>query len=93
MPRIPSPLFAEEEIAAFSGPRLYRPRRPKRAALYRELADELERFLAIYEDRFAQTHGSFRRAVEKAVCRYLDSGIFAHGAARVPIVPAGPTTY
>ncbi|HNU83997.1 MAG TPA: transposase [Thermoanaerobaculia bacterium] len=68
--------------AAAAGPRLYRPRRPERTVLYRALAAEFERFLGVYEDRFERTHGYFRRAVEKAVYRYLDCGIFAHGVAR-----------
>jgi hypothetical protein len=64
------------------GPRLYRPRRPERTLFYRALADQFERFLLVYEDRFERTHGFFRRSVEKTVYRYLDCGIFAHGAAR-----------
>lgn len=69
-------------VNADSRPRLYRPRRPERTVLYRALANQFERFLAVYEDRFERTHGFFRRALKKAVYRYLDCGIFAHGVAR-----------
>lgn len=68
--------------AAASGSRLYRPRRPERALLYRALADPFERFLAVCEERLERAHGFLRRSVEKAVDKYLDCGIFAQGAAR-----------
>jgi hypothetical protein len=74
---------------AAPGPRLYRSRRPERTLLYRALADQFERFLAVYEGRFERTHGFLRRSVEKAVYRYLDCGIFAHGAARAHCAECG----
>lgn len=64
------------------GPQLYRPHQPERSVLYRALADQFERFLGVYQERFEPTHGFLRRAVAPAVYRYLDCGIFAHGAAR-----------
>ena len=75
--------------AAAPGPRLYRPRRPERTLLYRALASQFERFLGVYEERFEPTHGYLRRSVERAVYRYLDCGIFAHGAARAHCAECG----
>ena len=75
--------------AAAPGPRLYCPRRPERTLLYRALADSFERFLGVYEKRFEPTHGYLRRAVAPAVYRYLDCGIFAHGAARAHCAECG----
>lgn len=57
--------------------------------LYRALADSFERFLGVYEKRFEPTHGYLRRAVAPAVYRYLDCGIFAHGAARARCAECG----
>ncbi len=74
---------------AAPGPRLYRSRRPERTLLYRALADQFERFLGVFEERFEPTHGYLRRSVAPAVYRYLDCGIFAHGAARAHCVECG----
>ena len=74
---------------AAPGPPLYRPRRPERTVLYRALAQQFERFLGAYEERFEPVHGSLRRSVERAVYRYLDCGIFAHGAARAHCAECG----
>ncbi len=74
---------------AAPGPRLYRSRRPERTVLYRALADQFERFLGVYEERFEPTHGYLRRAVAPAVYRCLDRGIFAHGAARAHCAECG----
>ncbi|MEO8196039.1 MAG: transposase zinc-binding domain-containing protein [Thermoanaerobaculia bacterium] len=71
------------------GPQLYRSRRPERTLLYRALAVQFERFLGAYEERFEPTHGYLRRAIEPAVYRYLDCGIFAHGAARAHCAECG----
>ena len=35
----------------------YRPRRPERTVLYRVLAQHFERFVQVYDERFAPTHG------------------------------------
>jgi hypothetical protein len=74
---------------AVPGPRLYRPRRPERTLLYRALADQFERFLGVCEERFEPTHGYLRRSLAPAVCRYLDCGVFAHGAARAHCAECG----
>ena len=76
-------------VNAAPGPRLYRPRRPGRTVLYRALADQFERFLGVYEERFEPTHGYLRRSVAPAVYRYLDCGIVAHGAARAHCAECG----
>jgi len=62
---------------------LYRPRRPERTVLYRVLAQHFERFVQVYDERFAPTHGPLSRGAQEAVYRYLDCGIFANGFARV----------
>ena len=62
---------------------LYRPRRPERTVLYRVLAQHFERFVQLYDERFAPTHGPLTRGAQEAVYRYLDRGIFANGFARV----------
>ncbi len=62
---------------------LYRPRRPERTVLYRVLAQHFERFVQVYDERFAPTHGPLTRGAQEAVYRYLDCGIFANGFARV----------
>ncbi len=74
---------------AAPGPGLYRSRRPERTLLYRALANQFERFLGVYEERFEPTHGYLRRSLAPAVYRYLDCGIFAHGAARAHCAECG----
>ena len=51
--------------------------------LYRVLAQHFERFVQVYDERFAPTHGPLPRGAQEAVYRYLDCGIFANGFARV----------
>ncbi|MCH7823232.1 MAG: hypothetical protein IH849_00390 [Acidobacteria bacterium] len=63
---------------------LYRPRRPERTVLYRVLAQHFERFVQVYDERFAPTHGPLTRGAQEAVYRYLDRGIFANGFAIHP---------
>jgi len=70
---------------AAPGPRLYRSRRPERTLLYRALADQFERFLGVYEERFEPTHGFLRRSVAPAVYRYLDCGSY-------PAARGGPSS-
>ncbi len=69
------------ETARTAGP--YRPRRPERTVLYRVLAQHFERFVQVYDERFAPTHGPLTQGAQEAVYRYLDCGIFANGFARV----------
>ena len=62
---------------------IYRPRHPERTVLYRVLAQHFERFVQVYDERFAPTRGPLRPGAQEAVNRYLDCGIFACGFARV----------
>jgi hypothetical protein len=62
---------------------LYRPRRPERTVLYRVLAQHFERFVQVYDERLAPTHGPLANGAQEAVYRYLDCGIFECGFARV----------
>jgi hypothetical protein len=70
-------------MATASPARAYRPRQPERTVLYRVLSQHFERFVQIYDERFAPTRGPLPRGAQEAVNRYLDCGIFAHGVARV----------
>ena len=47
------------------------------------LAQYFERFVQVYDERFAPTHGPLSQGAQKAVYRYLDCGIFECGFARV----------
>ena len=47
------------------------------------LAQHFERFVQVYDERFAPTHGPLTPGAQEAVYRYLDCGIFANGFARV----------
>ncbi len=69
------------ETARTAGP--YRPRHPERTVLYRVLAQHFERFVQVYDERLAPTHGPLANGAQEAVYRYLDCGIFANGFARV----------
>jgi hypothetical protein len=62
---------------------IYRPRHPERTVLYRVLAQHFERFVQVYEERFAPTRGPLPPGAQEAVNRYLDCGILACGFARV----------
>ena len=66
---------------ASAGP--YRPRHPERTVLYRVMAQHFERFMQVYDERFAPTRGPLSPGAQEAVNRYLDCGIFACGVARV----------
>ncbi|MGD8818205.1 MAG: transposase [Acidobacteriota bacterium] len=61
----------------------YRPRHPERTVLYRVFAQHFDRFVQVYDERFAPTRGPLPRGAREAVNRYLDCGIFACGFARV----------
>ena len=74
---------------AAPGSRLDRSRRPERTLLDRALADPFAQALGVYEERFEPTHGDLRRSVAPAVYRYLDCGVFAHGAARAHCAECG----
>ena len=53
----------------------YRPRCPERTVLYRVLAQHFERFVQVYDERFAPTHGPLSQGAQEAVYRYLDCRI------------------
>ena len=46
-------------------------------------AQHFERFVQVYDERFAPTRGPLTPGAQEAVYRYLDCGIFANGFARV----------
>ncbi len=46
---------------------LYRPRRPERPVLYRVLAQHFERFVQVYDERLAPTHGPLANGAQEAV--------------------------
>ena len=46
------------------------------------MAQHFERFVQLYDERFAPTHGPLGKGVQEAVYRYLDCGIFGNGFAR-----------
>jgi hypothetical protein len=62
---------------------IYRPRHPERTVLYRVFAQHFERFVQVYDERFAPSRGPLPPGAREAVNRYLDCGIFACGVARV----------
>jgi hypothetical protein len=51
--------------------------------LYRVLAQHFERFVQVYDERFAPIRGPLAPGAQETVNRYLDCGIFACGFARV----------
>jgi hypothetical protein len=74
---------AEAADARASGPRLYRRRHPEATVHYRLVAEHLETFLRVYEERFENTYGHLRPVVRRVAEQYLDCGILKNGFARV----------
>lgn len=62
---------------------VYRARRPRESPLWRLFDRHFAHFEAVYEDRYAQTYGPWRRVVSHAVERFLKCGILDWGFARV----------
>ena len=50
----------------------YRPRRPELTVLYRVLAQHFERFVQVYDERFASRYGAWRGVVERTLFAFLD---------------------
>ena len=48
---------------------LYRPRHTERTVLYRVLAQHFERFVQVYDERFAPTRGPFPPGAQEAFAR------------------------
>ncbi len=75
------------ELAATSQPNpalaLYRPRQPRKTALYQLLEAYYEDVKAAWEDRFEKTFGYWRGFVDAVVARYLDCGVPEAGFARL----------
>lgn len=61
----------------------YQPRRADQTLLYRVVVDHLERFMNVYEDRYAPRYGDWRPVVERVLRRFLECGILAFGFMRV----------
>ncbi len=61
----------------------YQPRRAAQTPLYRVVSDHLERFINVYEDRYAERYGEWRQVVEQSLRRFLECGILACGFLRV----------
>jgi hypothetical protein len=46
---------------------IYRPRQPERTVLYRVVAQHFERFVQVYDERFARTRGPLPPGAQEAV--------------------------
>jgi hypothetical protein len=51
--------------------------------LYGVVVDHLERFIGIYDERYAARYGDWRPEVERVLRRFLQCGILEHGFMRV----------
>jgi hypothetical protein len=51
--------------------RVYKPRRGRRALLFRLVEQHLEEFLRVYEVRFARVHGLLRPVVERRIATVI----------------------
>ncbi len=61
----------------------YSPRRADETPLYQVVADHLERFSGVYDERYAYRYGDWRPEVGRALEKFLQCGILAHGFVRV----------
>ena len=64
-------------------PAVYKPRQPRKTALYQLMEAHYEDVKALWEDRFEKTYGRWRGFTDHAVWRYLDCGIEEAGFARI----------
>jgi len=81
-PRTP----AQAQSASPAKPKLYNPRHPERALLYRTIAEHFETWLELASSGQFDGQGDHhtpRAYVRQAFRKYLECGIFAHGFARV----------
>lgn len=63
--------------------RVYRPRDPRKTALWGLLDTLYERVKGAWEERFERKYGYWRGLADGAVARYLDCGVWDNGLARV----------
>ncbi len=63
--------------------RVYRPRDPRKTALWGLLDTLYERVKGVWEERFERRYGFWRGLADEAVARYLDCGVWNSGFARV----------
>jgi hypothetical protein len=63
--------------------RVYRPRDPRKTALWGLLDTLYERVKGSWEERFERRYGFWRGLADEAVARYLDCGVWDNGFARV----------
>jgi hypothetical protein len=63
--------------------RVYRPRDPRKTALWGLLDTLYERVKGSWEERFERRYGFWRGLADEAVARYLDCGVWDSGFARV----------
>jgi hypothetical protein len=63
--------------------RVYRPRRPKDSPLFRLVNEHIEKFLSVYDERFAPRHGPLRPVVERTLREFLRCGLPEHGFGRL----------
>jgi hypothetical protein len=63
--------------------RVYRPRDPRKTALWGLLDTLYERVKESWEERFERQYGFWRGLADAAVARYLDCGVWDNGFARV----------
>ena len=62
---------------------VYKPRRARSSPLFRLVQDHFTDLHAVWEDRFAHTHGDWRPVVREVANKFLACGILDHGFARV----------
>lgn len=67
----------------------YRPRRPDKTPLYGVVQDHFERFVSVYDERYADRYGPWRPHVGDSFRRYLDCGIPENGFLRVRCAECG----
>ena len=63
--------------------RVYRPRDPRKTALWGLLDTLYERVKGSWEERFERSYGFWQGLADGAVARYLDCGVWQSGFARV----------
>ena len=63
--------------------RIYRPRDPRKTALWGLLDTLYERVKGAWEERYERKYGFWRGLADEAVARYLDCGVWDNGFARV----------
>jgi len=59
--------------------RVYRPRDPRKTALWGLVDTHYERVKGVWEERFERRYGFWRGLADGAVARYLDCGVWQSG--------------